>query len=79
MTHPARLDAVAAKRGQILTGARRVFGELGYERATVDLIAARAGVYHGVGVASCVARRCARRNLLHFIEAQSCAMESWKL
>lgn len=44
MSHPARLDAVVAKRGQILSGARRVFAELGYERATVDLIAARAGV-----------------------------------
>ena len=32
------------KRRQILAGARQVFGELGYERASVDLIAARAGV-----------------------------------
>ena len=32
------------KRQQILAGARQVFGELGYERASVDLIAARAGV-----------------------------------
>src|SRR5512133_2295313 len=44
MTGTARLDAVAAKRGQILAGARQVFGELGFERASVDLIAARAGV-----------------------------------
>lgn len=34
----------APKRHQILTGARQVFGELGYERASVDVIAARAGV-----------------------------------
>src|SRR5512146_1534263 len=40
----ARVGAVAAKRGQILLGARQVFGELGFERASVDLIAARAGV-----------------------------------
>jgi AcrR family transcriptional regulator len=33
-----------AKREQVLAGARQVFGELGYERASVDLIAARAGV-----------------------------------
>jgi AcrR family transcriptional regulator len=32
------------KRQQVLAGARQVFGELGYERASVDLIAARAGV-----------------------------------
>ena len=32
------------KRLQILDGARATFGELGYERASVDLIAARAGV-----------------------------------
>ena len=32
------------KREQVLAGARQVFGELGYERASVDLIAARAGV-----------------------------------
>jgi TetR/AcrR family transcriptional repressor of mexJK operon len=35
---------VPAKRRQILAGARQVFGELGFERASVDLIAARAGV-----------------------------------
>jgi AcrR family transcriptional regulator len=34
----------AAKREQVLSGARQVFGEVGYERASVDLIAARAGV-----------------------------------
>lgn len=32
------------KRSQILAGARQVFGEQGYERASVDAIAARAGV-----------------------------------
>ncbi len=37
-------EPVPAKRRQILDGARQVFGELGYERASVDLIAARAGV-----------------------------------
>jgi AcrR family transcriptional regulator len=36
--------SVLAKRRQILAGARQVFGELGFERASVDLIAARAGV-----------------------------------
>jgi TetR/AcrR family transcriptional regulator, mexJK operon transcriptional repressor len=40
----ARVEAVSAKRGQILAGARQVFGELGFERASVDVIAARAGV-----------------------------------
>jgi AcrR family transcriptional regulator len=34
----------SAKRAQILSGARQVFGELGYERASVDVIASRAGV-----------------------------------
>jgi AcrR family transcriptional regulator len=33
-----------AKRNQILAGARDAFGELGYERTSVDLIAARARV-----------------------------------
>ncbi len=33
-----------AKRRQILAGARRVFAELGFERASVDVIASRAGV-----------------------------------
>src|SRR5512132_4244966 len=37
-------DPVPAKRLQILAGARQVFGELGFERASVDLIASRAGV-----------------------------------
>jgi AcrR family transcriptional regulator len=37
-------DAIPAKRQQILGGAREVFAELGYERASVDLIATRAGV-----------------------------------
>ena len=32
------------KRQQILAGARDAFGEHGYERASVDLVAARAGV-----------------------------------
>lgn len=36
--------AQIAKRAQVLAGARQVFGELGFERASVDLIAARAGV-----------------------------------
>jgi AcrR family transcriptional regulator len=35
---------VPAKRQQIVAGARQVFTELGFERASVDLIAARAGV-----------------------------------
>jgi AcrR family transcriptional regulator len=34
----------SGKRHQILTGARAAFAELGFERATVDDIAARAGV-----------------------------------
>ena len=37
-------EPVPAKRRQILAAARQVFGELGFERASVDLIAARAGV-----------------------------------
>jgi TetR/AcrR family transcriptional regulator, mexJK operon transcriptional repressor len=37
-------EVVPAKRRQVLVGARQVFGELGFERASVDLIAARAGV-----------------------------------
>jgi AcrR family transcriptional regulator len=37
-------DPLPAKRRQILAGARQVFTELGFERASVDLIAARAGV-----------------------------------
>lgn len=37
-------DGGSTKRHQILTGARSAFTELGFERATVDDIAARAGV-----------------------------------
>ena len=37
-------EGVPAKRRQILVGARGAFGELGFERASVDLIASRAGV-----------------------------------
>src|SRR5512140_1073421 len=37
-------EPVPAKRRQILIGAREVFSEQGYERASVDHIAARAGV-----------------------------------
>jgi TetR/AcrR family transcriptional regulator, mexJK operon transcriptional repressor len=40
----ASTECVPAKRRQILGGAREVFGELGFERASVDLIANRAGV-----------------------------------
>jgi AcrR family transcriptional regulator len=39
---PAKLSV--AKRRQILTGARKVFAELGFEAASVDEAAARAGV-----------------------------------
>lgn len=42
LSHPP--ESVPAKRRQILEGARQVFGELGFERTSVDLIAARAGV-----------------------------------
>jgi len=42
-TLPAR-EEVPAKRRQILAGARQVFAELGFDRASVELIAARAGV-----------------------------------
>lgn len=48
MAHPAPSGPCVAvrepKRRQVLTGAREVFGELGFERASVDEIAARAGV-----------------------------------
>jgi AcrR family transcriptional regulator len=45
MTAPAQRPVrIPEKRRQILDGAREVFGELGFERASVDLIAARAGV-----------------------------------
>lgn len=39
-----RPERSPAKRRQILAGARQVFSALGFERATVDLVAARAGV-----------------------------------
>jgi AcrR family transcriptional regulator len=38
------VEPVPAKRRQVLAGAREVFSELGFERASVDVIAARAGV-----------------------------------
>lgn len=38
------VQSLSVKRRQILAGARRVFGELGFERASVDLIASRARV-----------------------------------
>lgn len=41
---PRTPEWCSAKRRQILNGARQVFAELGYERASVDLIAARCGV-----------------------------------
>jgi AcrR family transcriptional regulator len=49
MTHPDRPARSCAlesspKRRQILAGAREVFAETGYERTSVDHIAARAGV-----------------------------------
>jgi AcrR family transcriptional regulator len=45
MTAPARRTELSpVKRRQILAGARLAFGELGYERASVDLVASRAGV-----------------------------------
>ncbi len=40
----ANPEPLSAKRRQILSAARQVFGELGFERASVDLIASRAGV-----------------------------------
>ncbi len=40
----AAVETVPVKRRQILAGARQVFAELGFERASVDLIASRAGV-----------------------------------
>jgi AcrR family transcriptional regulator len=39
-----RTELASQKRRQILAGARAAFGELGYERASVDAIAARACV-----------------------------------
>jgi TetR/AcrR family transcriptional regulator, mexJK operon transcriptional repressor len=45
MARPARrTERSPVKRRQILEGARLAFGELGYERASVELVAARAGV-----------------------------------
>jgi AcrR family transcriptional regulator len=45
MALPARRPELSpVKRRQILEGARLAFGELGYERASVDLVAARSGV-----------------------------------
>jgi TetR/AcrR family transcriptional repressor of mexJK operon len=45
MSLPARRTELSSrKRRQILEGARAAFGELGYERASVDDISARAGV-----------------------------------
>ncbi len=45
MDRPARRNELSpVKRRQILAGARAIFGELGYERASVDRVAARAGV-----------------------------------
>ncbi|HEY8379905.1 MAG TPA: TetR/AcrR family transcriptional regulator [Nannocystis sp.] len=49
MAHPDRAARETAreaspKRRQILAGAREVFAEMGYERASVDQVAARAGV-----------------------------------
>jgi TetR/AcrR family transcriptional regulator, mexJK operon transcriptional repressor len=45
MGQPARpVSEQPAKQQQILVGARQAFAELGYERTSVDLIAARAGV-----------------------------------
>lgn len=49
MDNPTQKEArspewCAPKRRQILAGAREVFTELGFERASVDVIAARAGV-----------------------------------
>lgn len=49
MTHPDKSARPCGlehspKRRQILAGAREVFGEMGFERASVDQVAARAGV-----------------------------------
>jgi TetR/AcrR family transcriptional regulator, mexJK operon transcriptional repressor len=44
MIQTAARELPAPKRHQILSGARQVFAELGYERASVDVIASRAGV-----------------------------------
>jgi TetR/AcrR family transcriptional repressor of mexJK operon len=44
LSTPTASSSASPKRSQILAGARRVFNELGFERASVDLIASRAGV-----------------------------------
>lgn len=44
MSNESRVEVCLPKREQILAGARSLFLELGYERASVDAIAARAGV-----------------------------------
>lgn len=44
MTRERQPDLSPVKREQILSGARALFREVGYERASVDAIAARAGV-----------------------------------
>lgn len=44
MTAETPPDSCSPKRRQILAGARRAFCEMGFERASVDLIAAEAGV-----------------------------------
>jgi AcrR family transcriptional regulator len=44
VAEPKTIESSAAKRKQILEGARRAFAEFGYERASMDLVASRAGV-----------------------------------
>ena len=44
MAEIARSELSPTKRRQILEGARQAFAELGYERTSVDAVAARAGV-----------------------------------
>ncbi|GAA0488066.1 TetR family transcriptional regulator [Paractinoplanes deccanensis] len=52
MSHPApkRTRDPARKQAAILTAARAVFAERGYEKATIREIARRAGVTHGLVV-----------------------------